>query len=70
MQPKSNGGQAGTDVYLFGTALVEEFGGLAKLGSADNGIVNQQQALVSDQGIYRDQLHLRDQVSSGSDSAA
>ena len=62
LQPKSNGGQAGGCGLLW-LRSGEEFGGLTKLGSADNGIINEEQALAFDEGAYRDQLHLRDQVS-------
>ena len=53
----------GADMYLFGAALIEKFCGLAQLGSPDDGIVDQQQALVLDQFLNRDQLHVRDLLS-------
>lgn len=33
-----------------------------QLGAADNGVVDEQQALAFDQVVDRDQLHFRDQV--------
>ena len=45
---------------FFGAALIKELSSFAKLGSADNGIVDEEQALVADERADRDQLHLRD----------
>ena len=51
-----------SDMDFFGSAVVQEFGGLTQLGAADNGVVDEQQALAFDQVVDRDQLHFRDQV--------
>ena len=52
------------DVDLFRAAVVQVFRRLSKLCAADNGIVDEQKLLSSDQRMDRDQLHLGDQVSS------
>ena len=47
---------------LAGSALVQEFCCFSQLGAADNGVVNQEKTLVTNQGIDRNQLHFRNQV--------
>ena len=51
------------DMYFFCSAVIEEFGCLPQLGSADDGIVNEEQAFVPDQRIHGNQLHFGDQAS-------
>ena len=38
-----------TDMYFLGSAVVEELGGFPKLGSADDGIIDEKQFFVPDQ---------------------
>ena len=44
------------------TAVVQELGGFAQLGAADDRVVNQQQALVFNELMNGDQLHFCDQI--------
>ena len=44
------------------TALIQEFRRLAQLGAAHDGVVNEKQALVADQGFDRNQLHARNEI--------
>ena len=48
---------------FFGSALIQELGCLTKLCTADDGVIDQKQLFVFDQGMYRDQLHAGDQFS-------
>ena len=41
-------------MYFLRTALVQKFRRLSQLRTADNGIINEQQALILDQVMYRD----------------
>ena len=45
-----------------GSAVVQKFRGFTQLGAADDGVVDEQQALAFDQVVDRDQLQFRDQV--------
>ena len=47
---------------FFSSTLIQELCGLTKLRSANNGIINEEQALALDQFMDRDQLHMGDQV--------
>ena len=49
-------------MYFPGAAVIQEFCSLPHLCSADDGIVDQQQAAVLNQIMHRNQLHLGDQV--------
>ena len=52
-------------MYLLCPALVQEFCSLPKLGTPDDGIINQKQALVLNQIMHRDQFHPGNQIPLG-----
>ena len=52
-------------MHFFCAAGVQKLRGFPQLGAANNGVVNQQQALTLNQIVHRNQLHLGDQVALG-----
>ena len=59
---EQDGGTARTDVNLLGTAVVEELCGFSELGTAHDGVVDEQELLSLDQLVDRNELHLCDQI--------
>ena len=49
-------------MHFFCAALIKEFRGLPHLCSPDDGIINQQKALILNKVMHRYQLHFRDQI--------
>ena len=55
-------------MYLTSTALIKEFCGFPKLGTAHDGIINQQHAAALNQITDRNKLHFGDQIPLALDS--